>query len=236
MPKLGLYPSNIDSISPWLSIDYCSEGQALSAKRFFNSAGDSIKYRQDKTMFSITRPASMISQWMIYYRLAAGSLMEHSLGMPFADYLNLMHIFNHEDSTGAIISILMTRALFHRCRLCPHLWPDQRGSERETAISYKSIDEQFLQLCRLYFSLHPPLNQAFCRNKIWVDIIHIKFNILLPSKLFFFLNFNNQYQPFWVLHCDNITLLSDWLTHRMGRDWKSSWFILSDWRIFRISV
>lgn len=25
-------------------------------------------------------------------------------------------------------------------------------------------------------------------------------------------------------------------THRIGRDWKSSWFILSDWRIFSISV
>lgn len=60
--KFGLYPSNIDSISPWLSIDYCSEGQALSVKRFFNSAGYSIKYRPDKTMFSITGPASMISQ------------------------------------------------------------------------------------------------------------------------------------------------------------------------------
>lgn len=60
--KFGLYPSNIDSISPWLSIDYCSKGQALSAKRFFNSAGYSIKHRQDKTIFSITGPASMISQ------------------------------------------------------------------------------------------------------------------------------------------------------------------------------
>lgn len=27
-----------------------------------------------------------------------------------------------------------------------------------------------------------------------------------------------------------------WVTYKIGRDWKSSWFILSDWRIFRISV
>lgn len=70
LQKFGLYPSNIDLISPWLSIDYCSEGQAHSVKRFFNSACYSIKYRQDKTMFSITETASMISQWVIYSRLA----------------------------------------------------------------------------------------------------------------------------------------------------------------------
>lgn len=68
--KFGFYRSNIDSINPWLNIDYCSVGQALSVKRFFNSAGYSIKYSQDKTMFSITEPTSMISQWMIYYSLA----------------------------------------------------------------------------------------------------------------------------------------------------------------------
>lgn len=60
--KFGLYPPDIDLISPRLSIDYCSEGQALSAKWFFNSAGYSINYKPVKTMFSITGPASMISQ------------------------------------------------------------------------------------------------------------------------------------------------------------------------------
>lgn len=41
--KFGPYPSNIDSTSPGLSIDYCSKGRALSVKRFFNSATYSIK-------------------------------------------------------------------------------------------------------------------------------------------------------------------------------------------------
>ena len=50
-------------------------------------------------------------------------------------------------------------------------------------------------------------------------------------------------QPSWVIGFHSRNGASELLrrqgsevTYKIGRDWKSSWFILSDWRIFRISV
>lgn len=123
-------------------------------------------------MFSITGPASMISQWMIHYRLALhaywawGSLIVHPLGVQFTHNLNLMHISITTASRDnlvrpvafgwqmkrrrAITGLLMTMALLCRCKLCLHL-----SSDQVTAINREMTPQKvlFFLLSRVDFPL-----------------------------------------------------------------------------------
>lgn len=126
--------------------------------------------------------------------------MEHSLGMPFEDNLNLMHIFNHEESTGAtcfrpiagiwltngkgnkeaITSILMTTGLFCGCKLHPHLSSDQVDEEkmhltRGPSLSNSSNSAENVLLFFL---------QTYSLHEENVSIIHIKFTVLTPQQAF----------------------------------------------------